>query len=61
MTTLSPDKTIIVASRATFTPREQAAFEEYVQRLLSNGLLEEEDAIEAVCYRVLQGRADNGS
>ena len=42
-----------------FSDQELAEYEEHRNRLLTDGF-SEDDAMEAACYQVVQGRGDNG-
>lgn len=44
----------------TFSPQEMAAYWEYLNRLLSDGRLMAEDAMEAAFHRVMRGRCVHG-
>lgn len=56
MTELCVDWKFIEECLNLFTSQELAVYRAYVARLLINGFLMKEDAEEAACHRVLNGR-----
>ncbi len=56
MNDFSLDIVFVTGCLATFTPGENAAFQDYLNRYLSDGRLMEEDALEAACRRVIGER-----
>lgn len=49
-------KRFVASCKRSFTPREMADYEEYLAELLGEGFLQNEEAEEAACCRVLQER-----